>query len=94
MMYQMGGQCGSKRFCVTKNGHLGSLPPLVSAGDRIYYFKGLRLPFALRRVGDGGEARHALVETCFIDGLTDVPKGQDLAWELYYLEYIQRTIIS
>jgi hypothetical protein len=86
MIFTMAGQYGSKRFCVTENGRLGLLPPLVRASDRIYYFNGLRLHFALRekRTGDGGVVRHSLVGTCFIDGLTDGPKGEDLEWKPYY----------
>jgi hypothetical protein len=88
MLYKMTGQCSSKRFCVTENGRLGLLPPLVRAGDRIYYFNGLGMPFVLRekRAGEGGEASHALVGTCFIDGLIEGLKGDDLRWETYYLK--------
>jgi hypothetical protein len=57
--------CTNRRICRTINGHLGSLPRDVEAGDKICLFYGGRMAYVIRNRGNGKER---FVGECYLDG--------------------------
>ncbi|KAH6989738.1 heterokaryon incompatibility protein-domain-containing protein [Ilyonectria sp. MPI-CAGE-AT-0026] len=56
------------KFCVTKNGRFGLLPPTSQPGDSICVLLGGEVPFVIRPTGSG---TYNLVGECYIDGAMD-----------------------
>jgi len=65
------GICGSRRFCVTKEGRMGIVPEGCKEGDKICIFNGGRMPFLLRQKA---EARYELVGCCYVYGIMNGEK--------------------
>ena len=60
------------RFAVTKNGYIGTVPPMSRVGDRIFIHPGCPVPVVLRKVADKhGKKMHSsqLVGSCYVLGL-------------------------
>jgi hypothetical protein len=74
----MGQGCVGRRFCVTKNGYLGLVPPRSEKGDLIWVILGASIPYVIRRKrerkGEGHEAglpTYQLVGECYVDEMMD-----------------------
>ncbi len=58
-----------RRFCVTRDGYVGIVPPLTEVGDQICIFYGIDTPYTVRQ-GQSLE-KFALVGECYIHGMMD-----------------------
>lgn len=61
------GQLSRRRFCLTKDGHMGVVPECTEVGDAIAWLKGARGPAILRR----RERSYVLVGDAFVNGLQE-----------------------
>lgn len=57
--------CYQRSFFLTKKGYMGLGPAFAKEGDQVYIFQDARVPFLLRRHGDG----YQLVGEAFVSGL-------------------------
>ena len=57
-----------RSLCITKFGSLASVPHKSKPGDRICIFKGGRVPFVVRDIGNG---YRQLVGGCYVHGMMD-----------------------
>jgi hypothetical protein len=74
----MGQGCSERKFCVTKGGYIGLVPPGSEVGDQIWVFLGAPTPYVLRRKTPNnvqerpfGELTFALVGECYVDEMMD-----------------------
>ncbi|PMD13761.1 hypothetical protein NA56DRAFT_585136 [Hyaloscypha hepaticicola] len=74
----MGQGCSERKFCVTKGGYIGLVPPGSEVGDQIWVFLGAPTPYVLRRKAPVnvhekpfGELTFALVGECYVDEMMD-----------------------
>lgn len=74
----MGQCCSERKFCATKEGYIGLVPPNAKIGDEIWVVQGAPTPYALRREAsiemDGvedGKQICKLVGECYVDEMMD-----------------------
>ncbi|KAI2633889.1 heterokaryon incompatibility protein-domain-containing protein [Xylaria nigripes] len=66
-----------RRFCITKNGYVGLVPPLTRIGDRVGIFYGGDAPYLVRSETDPGPQKEMavlrcqLVGECYMHGMMD-----------------------
>ena len=63
----------NRRFCITKNGYIGMVPPGTQAGDLICILFGTDTPFVIRDLPTPDEVRksYELVGDCYVHGMMD-----------------------
>jgi hypothetical protein len=66
---RIGAACGSRMFCVTKEGRIGIVPEGCLIGDMICTFDGGRMPFLLRPKDITNYPSYELVGCCYIHGV-------------------------
>jgi hypothetical protein len=77
-----------RRFCVTKNGYMGLVPPAARKGDEISIPLGAQTPFVLRRVSDDSNmmASNGIVPQdvwqAWVDEMSISPKSDDMKQNL------------
>ena len=76
--FAMGQGCSERKFCVTKGGYIGLVPPRSKVGDEIWIFLGAPTPYVLRRKTSNnvqerpfGELTFELVGECYVDEMMD-----------------------
>jgi len=74
---------GWKAFCITAEGKMALMPPLVRSGDTLVHVRGGYMPIVLRRTA-AGERRAELVGACIVQDVKDVYSGT--GWEDWLLE--------
>lgn len=63
----------ARKFCITKKGYIGWVPPLSQEGDIVCIFAGLYTPYLVRPYdrGTGMKMGYRLVGACYINGMMD-----------------------
>lgn len=74
---------GLKAFCITAEGMMALMPPLVRSGDTLVHVRGGYIPIVLRRAV-AGERRAELVGAFIVQDVKDVYSGT--GWEAWLLE--------
>ena len=59
-----------RRFCTTRFGYMGMVPPLCKPGDVVCIILGAQTPYIIRRSTDD-ESTYELVGECYIHGMMD-----------------------
>ena len=67
--------CSGRRFCITRRGQLGLVPPGARVGDEVAIFNGAQTPFLIRRdtkrSGITGETAYELVGESYFHRMVD-----------------------
>lgn len=63
--------CTGRMFGVTEKGYYGLFLPGSKPGDLVCLFDGARVPFCVREVDEGDQARYKLVGACYVYGIMD-----------------------
>ncbi|PQE15262.1 Heterokaryon incompatibility protein [Rutstroemia sp. NJR-2017a BBW] len=82
MLVILGRACG-KRFCITEEGRMTLVPPIVEKGNLICYIKGLQMPIVLRKkqMRERKAAEHyELLGNCIIDSNIEMENAK---WKWY-----------
>lgn len=65
------GRCARhRRFCVTKKGYMGMVPPLCKPTDVVCIIPGAETPYIIRRSSDDDNT-YELVGECYVHGMMD-----------------------
>jgi hypothetical protein len=76
--------CNRRRLCRTDGGVMAMVPEMADAGDQIWIFLGIPVPFVIRRTIDS----NVLIGPCYVHGMMD---GQALKSESWTTSYITLT---
>jgi len=73
---------GGKLFCLTANGHFGSMPHNADPGDIVCVVYGRHVPYVVRPCGEG---RYTLIGDCYLHGFM---RGEAMSLEIETQEFI------
>jgi len=67
LVMRVGICCRNRKFCLSRKGYMGLVPPQSAIGDIICLFFGLATPFIIRPVENG----YIVIGDCYVQGLMD-----------------------
>ncbi len=60
-----------RRFCITKQGYMGLVPPLCKPGDLVYIILGAETPYIVCRRRSADQSTYELLGECYVHGMMD-----------------------